>query len=241
MGLASGSVGLGRLQAARHGEARVPHVTGPVAPGDVVGNDPVPPVIVPPVGPVTMGPVTGADDGATGGALPVGDASGGGPSDSSACPPPPHAASRTNAVADVSRFRRTRAPFGRLTVHPAPRVRRASVRDRRCSLTVHARPRARRRGPARRAPSRRLVRRAVRRGEDVHVDPSGRRQGRGAHDRARPRRGRPGLRGDVVRLRLLEPAGSRGAAGRGRSGERRAPRRRRGRRGRSPRRSSGPP
>ena len=56
--------------------------------------------------------------------------------------------------------------------------------DARCSLTVHARPRARRGGPARRASPRRLVRRAVRRGED--------RRRRSAWTTARSRSSPPG-------------------------------------------------
>ena len=42
----------------------------------------------------------------------------------------------------------------------------------------------------RRSPTRRRLRRGLRRGDHRHLDPARRRQGRGAHHRARPRRGR---------------------------------------------------
>ena len=211
----------------------LPASTDPVKPGDALGSG-VPVAPVAPVTPVAPVAPVAAGDGEAGDTLPVGDASGGGPSDSGSFPP--HAISTRHAADATMRLERTRAPFGRLTVtqrRGPPRWAPAST-DGRCSLTVHARPRARRRGAPRRATPRRFVRRAVRRGEDVHVDPPGRRQGRGAHHRARPRRRRPRVPGDVVRLRLLEPAGSRRAAGRGRSRERRAPRGRGGRRGGPP-------
>ena len=213
-----------------YGEARGPRVDRPREAGRRArqwrpGRARAP---VAPVAPVTAG------DGEAGDTLPVGDASGGGPSDSGSSPP--HATSRRHA-ADADDEVGTH-PCSLRTPDCNPASRAAFVgpasTDGRCSLTVHARPRARRRGAPRRAAPRRFVRRAVRRGEDVHVDPPGRRQGRGAHDRARPGRGRPRVPGDVVRLRLLEPAGSRRAAGRGRGRERRAPRGRGGRRGGPP-------
>ena len=123
--------------------------------------------------------------------VPVGDASGGGPSDSGRSPP--HATSRINAADATMRLERTRAPFERLTVTQRQRSAPAST-DARCSIDgLCSIATLVRRGAPRRASSRRVVRRGLRRGEDVHLDPAGRRQGRGAHDRARSRRRRPRL------------------------------------------------
>ena len=85
----------------------VPALTDPVKPGDAVGVG-VPVAPVTPVAPVALG------DGEAGDTLPVGDASGGGPSDSGSFPP--HATSRRQAADATMRLERTRAPFGRLTV-----------------------------------------------------------------------------------------------------------------------------
>ena len=91
----------------------LPVSTDPVKPGDEVGSGvPVAPVApVTPVAPVA--PVT-AGDGEAGDTLPVGDASGGGPSDSGSFPP--HATSRINVADATMRLERTRAPFERLTL-----------------------------------------------------------------------------------------------------------------------------
>jgi hypothetical protein len=90
----------------------LPSSTDPVKPGDAVGSGvpvaPVAPVTpVAPVAPVAAGEVEGDT-------LPVGDASGGGPSDPGSFPP--HAISTRHAADTTMRLERTRAPFGRLTV-----------------------------------------------------------------------------------------------------------------------------
>ncbi len=88
----------------------LPVVTDPVMPGEVVGTGPPLSLIVVPVVPVAAvgepPPVVPAGE-----ALPVGEASGGGPSDWSSWPPPPHATNRTTANVDaIMSFRRTAFP-----------------------------------------------------------------------------------------------------------------------------------
>jgi hypothetical protein len=82
----------------------LPTSTDPVKPGDALG-DGVAVTLEFPVAPVA--PVA-AGDGEAGDTLPVGDASGGGPSDSGS--DPPHATSRTNAAAAAMRLERTVLP-----------------------------------------------------------------------------------------------------------------------------------
>ena len=200
----------------------LPTLTDPVKPGDAVGSG----VLVAPVPPVAPAGV-----GVAGETLPVGDASGDGPGDSRSSPP--HATSRINAAVATMRLERTRAPFERLTV--TQRQGRPASTDARCSLTsmldrelveevLHA---ARRRGGSfaelfveeKTSTSIRL--------DDGKVEELTTGLDRGAGVRV--------VHGDVVRLRVLQPAGSRGAARRGRGRERCAPRRRGGRRGGPPR------
>ncbi|MGH2596604.1 MAG: hypothetical protein ACRDH7_11655 [Actinomycetota bacterium] len=88
-------------------------------PSDVVGTGPPLPLIVVPVVPVAaVGEslvVPAGDTVSPGEAVPVGEASGGGPSDWSAWPPP-HDTNTTNAAAHaIMSFRRT-ALLSRLTV-----------------------------------------------------------------------------------------------------------------------------
>jgi hypothetical protein len=97
----------------------VPTFTDPVIPGDVVGNDPPLPAIVVPVASVT--PVADVGDVAAGEVLPVGDASGGGPSDSRSFPPPQATSGTSADVITIMRFRRTRAPFAIADCNPAVR------------------------------------------------------------------------------------------------------------------------
>ena len=91
-----------------------------------------------------------------------------------------------------------------------------------------ARPRSRRGGPPHRPCPRRRVRGAVRRGAPGDLGAPGRRQDRGGHHRAGPRRRRPRRVRDLVRVRVLEPPGPRGAPARGRGGRRVGERRRAG-------------
>ena len=91
-----------------------PTFTDPVMPGDVVGNGPLLAVIVP------VPPVADVGE-AAGETLPVGDASGGGPSELMSLPPP-QPTSRTSAdVGTIRRFRRPRASFTTADCNPGPR------------------------------------------------------------------------------------------------------------------------
>jgi hypothetical protein len=101
----------------------LPLSTDPVKPGDEVGSGvPVAPEApetpVAPVAPAAPVAPVATDDGVAGDTFPVGDASGGGPSDSTSFPR--HATSRTNAADTATRLERTLAPFGRLTVTQRP-------------------------------------------------------------------------------------------------------------------------
>ena len=83
----------------------------------------------------------------------------------------------------------------------------------RCYHRRHAGARSRRRGARGRPPARWRLRGGLRRGALLDLGPARRRSGRGAHDGPRSRRRRPGLPRHHVRLRVLEPAGSRLAPG----------------------------